>query len=153
MAYARLPRDFQGRHQVGRPKRQFQRGECCTPNQFLPGLPGSGSGHGSRRPHRFNAPHDSLPEQHKRVAGAPGGNRVGHGPAGPRGARRQRRRLAPHFVKRVVPECPPPGGREPDPAPAFNCLPLWAPIQCPNLTTPKTSGPRSTPTIPADHLE
>lgn len=52
-----------------------------------------------------------------------------HGPAPPGGPGRPRGRPNAHTVKRVLPECAPPGRGEPDPAPVVRGLPLRAPVE------------------------
>ena len=123
-------------------KRPIRKDLCCLAIEFIPDLSGSGSGHGSSRPHRLHPSHNPLPKQHKRVAGSPKRRRVGDGGTSPRRACDQCRRPPPHIVERVVPECAPPGLSEPDPAKAFSCVFMWAPSECGDMSTCEASGPK-----------
>ncbi|KAJ6427272.1 hypothetical protein OIU84_022797 [Salix udensis] len=51
------------------PTGESKKGYRSPATELLPGLPGSGSCNGSRRPHRLHPAHHSAPEQHQWIAG------------------------------------------------------------------------------------
>ena len=138
---------------MGWAERRIQRGLCGFALEFLPELPGSGSGHGSGRAHGLHSPHNPAPKQCQWASGSQGRGRVGGGASASRRARDQRRRSAPHFVKRVVPECAASSSGEPNPAEVLGCLSIWAPNKRPNQSTSKIGRPNKARSLSISDLE
>lgn len=141
---------------IGHNEERFQMGwaerECSPATEFLPGLPGSRSGNGSRCPHGLLSADHSLPEQHKWVASAKRGSRVGHCPTDPGRACCQCRGPAPHPIKRVVPERAPQSGGQPYQTPIIRRLPLRATVKCSNITHTEACRPGSPSSLSPHHL-